>query len=120
MAPIKFGDPRERWGYDDIQRCGDCGCKIGGYHHPGCDIETCPNCGGQLITCGCVYSVNVNLHRDQVLAEISNIGNKLANHDYKEEIDKIVYEYTLEEYKELLDDPCFKAGKEKEEPSDGK
>jgi len=36
------------------QRCHDCGIKAGGYHHPGCDMEICPRCLGQLISCGCL------------------------------------------------------------------
>ncbi len=35
-------------------RCRDCGIKHGGCHHPGCDVERCPKCGRQLITCGCL------------------------------------------------------------------
>jgi len=35
------------------RRCGDCGAKPGGFHHLGCDLERCPRCGWQLISCGC-------------------------------------------------------------------
>lgn len=33
--------------------CHDCGISKGGKHHPGCDMERCPRCGGQLISCSC-------------------------------------------------------------------
>ena len=35
-------------------RCADCNVAVGGFHHPGCDQEKCPQCGGQLISCGCL------------------------------------------------------------------
>lgn len=31
--------------------CGDCNAGPGQPHHPGCDIERCPNCGGQMLMC---------------------------------------------------------------------
>lgn len=37
------------------QICHDCGCKEGEIHELGCDMERCPFCGEQLITCGCFY-----------------------------------------------------------------
>ena len=36
-------------------RCGDCRVAHGGVHHHGCDVEECPNCGCQMVTCGCWF-----------------------------------------------------------------
>lgn len=33
--------------------CHDCAVVKGPFHVPDCDVEECPRCGGQMITCGC-------------------------------------------------------------------
>jgi len=35
--------------------CGDCGRKTGQNHAEGCDIERCPKCNGQLLSCDCSF-----------------------------------------------------------------
>jgi hypothetical protein len=35
------------------ERCRDCECLVGHYHHPGCCIEVCPVCKEQAMSCDC-------------------------------------------------------------------
>ena len=35
------------------ERCPDCGAMYGYLHHVNCDMEVCPVCGGQLLSCSC-------------------------------------------------------------------
>lgn len=48
--PIPFGSGLNQ---DPHGKCHDCGAFPGHYHHPGCDMEKCPRCGGQYFICEC-------------------------------------------------------------------
>lgn len=38
-------------------KCHDCDALEGELHQYGCDMERCPFCGNQLISCGCCYEI---------------------------------------------------------------
>ena len=67
--------------YDDEDlRCHDCNVVPGAYHHPGCDMERCPRCGGQLISCGCLDEENKDGPPKSVDAQLIQIEDLVANY----------------------------------------
>ena len=46
------------WGRDgrhERGKCHDCGVVSGGFHHLGCDMQRCPLCRRQMMSCGCRF-----------------------------------------------------------------
>jgi ribosomal protein S27AE len=48
-------DAMRRSGETAREACGRCGALEGTFHSYGCDLEACPFCGDQLISCACAF-----------------------------------------------------------------
>jgi hypothetical protein len=51
---IRYGDEHDDWGAEQ-QACHDCQVLKSELHVPSCDVEECPVCGGQLLSCDCPF-----------------------------------------------------------------
>lgn len=52
LARVVYGDEEDDW-ESELKPCHDCRVFKGEFHVPGCDVEECPRCHGQLSTCEC-------------------------------------------------------------------
>lgn len=49
---------------EELRNCPDCAVKPGENHLPGCDVERCGFCGGQMISCSCLGKPEVIKDKD--------------------------------------------------------
>lgn len=52
---IKWGDEVDFFFVAENEPCGDCGAPWGELHREKCDEDQCPKCGGQFISCDCIF-----------------------------------------------------------------
>ena len=49
---VPYGSEFPDWHRSEYKcKCHDCSVSLDQFHVEGCDVERCPNCGGQLISC---------------------------------------------------------------------
>lgn len=68
---LRYGQEKRDGDIQIPDICHDCEVMIGGYHHPGCDMERCPKCGGQFMVCDC--EVDDEVTREMVASSPNRI-----------------------------------------------
>jgi hypothetical protein len=51
---VRYGKEKSDWNAGNTP-CHDCSVLDGEFHVPNCDVEECPVCGHQLISCDCEF-----------------------------------------------------------------
>jgi len=85
---------------DEGERCHDCNILNGdsNVHHFGCDIERCPKCGGQLLSCECNKEGLKSTATGEVIKFSSmNKGKKFPKDSYRLSDGRIAVPYTFKD-----------------------
>lgn len=97
--------------------CHDCDAKVGELHQLGCDMERCPVCGGQLISCSENHYKWVEMGRFKRIPYIQPLVNCAVCGELFPDFFKVTDEewdkYVIPSLKhEVLCEDCYEAMKE--------
>lgn len=73
------------------EECHDCEVLEGELHHYGCDMERCPFCGNQLLTCNCKYKILGFEYNQESLN--NGLPESVYKHGLDQDMDKIWKEH---------------------------
>lgn len=99
-SPILFGEEEDCWGnVEEGDTCGDCGCAVGQQHYENCDIERCPACGLQFISCDCGVKYLLN-KEDRKNLSLYIKQQELDNIEEERALKEALLEYEKNQLKE--------------------
>jgi hypothetical protein len=108
---VPYGDEEGDWGADK-RPCHDCAVVKGQLHVLGCDVERCPRCGGQAISCDCPYQEEESSVVSKSRVAVSKFLEKQAERQFQK-IEKEMFRVLRDAWRRLAPKAFAELGEEK-------
>jgi hypothetical protein len=107
---IPYGREGDDWGAEK-RPCHDCAVVKGQLHVPGCDVERCPRCGGQAISCDCSYEAQSSSF-SKARAAVSKFLEREAERQFNK-IEQEMFKLLRDAWKRLAPKAFAEIGKQR-------